>query len=1247
MSWNPFRPFTFGSRPMRTTKFCGASVLVAGVTTSSASAAPRSDLDFGRPRSQPEAERGLRSRFHRMYRRVSADSVPGSKAPQRAGDLAALAGGHPVSAAEADARLMNAALVHVLPRLKGIQDAGTLARAEAVVSGLLVLEQRCAFAAEHGISIERVLSALRDRCANMPMPQALVDAESLVRELNACLDPGDAREKPSRTALARTALLLVMPALCAQPWDMPNQTGLHKRMASHWTATNLAIQLAGLDAQFAGRPGYAFDRLFSVLCNHARILEFGRSEADLERALAGLGAMVAAVQEAIEPGWMAKYPAPLREGMRILCDGSALNALVGIDSEFDKAIVSLRNDLAGSDDAKEFVKQQFELAQARARMVRAFDRAGVPRPVEVLRGLKMDAALVAGMVNRLGSHAKDVGLVIMGVYLREQDIANSDFVQGMQGRISAAKEEAEARITENTPADAAARLFARRQFSADNNSTKENLRKAYREIDDGLGVPRDRELLRALQSRADALKDPGVIGPDLIDKLGLTGFDLEHVRQLERQGLSSAAEARTALAIVQKSLDVWRADHGPQRMRDEGLLDVLRTKRQEDRAGALSEALLAKHAAALKTVRSNPRGTRLAGDARRDIVRAAIAHLVPSERDLRKEPGIPGKTGMPVLASFSPSLDAVQGVLTSWGVREDMRPEIDEQIGERITTDTLAGWVQDAGLLDPASGTAVQFKASRKPVVLPQDDEAARRLAIRVAVRAAIVDHVSAALPGTKADLSVIRALLAQRGLGKDGEVNAIITEELSAPLTPAKLAEWALVDSLEKVEIGTRVKVNANERIKVSTGLFGDSLGVGVRAGVGRMTGVDFGNPGDPGGSFEVVMRAGVDARLGVDVSAPLLNISKQLGLRLGVVGAADVSGFRNSGVVLRCKTSKDQQAVTRKMLEAPKIGFDELADVENIMFLSEVQGSGEIGGGVQATLQPSDAGFSWDDVRRSQFMLGARLTAHKGGQYTRARTVNNNVSISRDEMVSFSRIAATATAGLKLKTTEGDQPNMTASMLEAGVSLDMIEKRRLRLARREDGKVFDAEAFDQSFVSGSSAVELVNKLGGPVFERAMQLLEGDHPDLSPEVAAMVQDVQSDITGLIRDIRANELSSIAWKLDPNAGLYPGNSAVEQSNAARDHRVHTGGIRQDKASAARLKKEADRIFEDRSRYNFARAAVIPTVDTQASRNYLLGMLENSKTTYAESLPVEIKLYAEELVKLAVRARREIQYGLVK
>ena len=62
-------------------------------------------------------------------------------------------------------------------------------------------------------------------------------------------------------------------------------------------------------------------------------------------------------------------------------------------------------------------------------------------------------------------------------------------------------------------------------------------------------------------------------------------------------------------------------------------------------------------------------------------------------------------------------------------------------------------------------------------------------------------------------------------------------------------------------------------------------------------------------------------------------------------------------------------------------------------------------------------------------------------------------------------------------------------------------------------------------------------------------------------------------------------------------------------------------------------------------YNPARVAAISVVDETRTTSYLLGLFETQQVITAESLPVEIKLYAKELYALAAQARKEQRYGV--
>ncbi|MRD48879.1 hypothetical protein GHT07_16450 [Caenimonas koreensis DSM 17982] len=1131
MTWDRCKRTFYGS----------LGVIVAAQSRSSASSARRNELDLGRvqPACRPNGDRSIGRRVLRAFRRQRNGPVPGAQPLAPAPDASVLAGARIVSAEQAKLRLMQAELARALPMLHARADADCQARADAIAGRLVALEQLCVAAGEPGLFIERILSELRNRWADVPLSQALAQVDAFVLELATCLGKNPPGEKPAREEIARAAIILAMPGLHSIDEDGPPHDRL-TRLKNNQMLIDVAQQLAALDVVFAfedkpakdgkriPRPGYAFDRLFSALCNHARILELGRDEGSVEHALSGLEVMIGTLSDSIGPNR----------------DGYELNALIGIDTSLDMTIASLRIDrvtavmvahphpsdgtVSAADAAKDLVERECELARARNRLMRAFDRAGVKRPAEVLRGLKMDPALVAGLARQLGKKAKQVGLAIMGVYLREQDIGACESGKRMLRCIEAAKAASSKRIEQGNLSST--QVWSQRNF------------------------------LRAIEPRANALRPCDDLPEELVASLDMIGISPNHVLQLEKQGLSSAAEAYATLEVLQKSLDGWVADGGMRHMESQGLLDMLRTRRQEERAVTLGETMFA-NLLQPDGLLPSQKSTRV----RRDLARAAVLHLIPDA--MKPPPGLVGSP-LPLFARFRPDAAAVQAVLAEWGVAEDLTKEIELAVQDDVTHTTLALWADEAG-------------------VLPEDKAA----------------------PPKRVDFEGDRA------------------------------ARSALVDSLADVKIGSRVKMTAVKRVKLSAGLLGDTVGVNVRASAARMRGVDFGNPGDPGGSWEIVLRSGGDFKIGADATLPLLALPSAVGVKVGPTASADVSAQAFNGVVLRCKTQQAYQRVAKAIVLNPSIDFAALEDVDSIMFLHDVQGAAELGAGVQAIVKPGSGELDWGSAASSRALLGARAGGNIGVQHTRTIYENNKGHIQRDETVAFGRLAATASIGMAVKVEGQDMPGLVVPAVELNAKVEMLSKERLRLFAGPDGKVLDAEAFNQSYVGGGdSAVDQVKKLGGPVFERTMEYFERESPA-----------VYRNIVELISDVRANELTSLAWQLDRRAGFAQGNALVERSNAVRDHRVHAGGdkggIRADRAEAARLKREANAIFRNKQNYNIARVADIAVVDTVQTKSYLFGLFESSQTVYAEALPVEIKLYAQDLLNLAVRARKEIGLGV--
>lgn len=483
-----------------------------------------------------------------------------------------------------------------------------------------------------------------------------------LRELQSRLGEG-------RMGVVKAALMLALPAMPDSP-----------------ATQQLVAQLVALDRLFAtdasGRPraGYDFGRLLAALCNRARIRELGGSPGGMEKAVAGLTALAATVADALGDG----------RDEHAIADGYELNALVGLDNDLDTVVAEVRKEcvarcMGGAGEAGELVKLEGELARARIRLVHALDRAGVPRPVEVLLGVKMDATLLRALTQKLGPRAREVGLALMAVYLAQRHVEDCAGAARLRGLISHELDRRSALVAEGLRAPLAD-AEAQRAVAAEGQVHHGEIRRLQARLASlqpaGRREPEARFGLDAVTVAALGIPDDMLRGPDELARRGddsgaaalrrhnaVCGAEL-----MERKGLASTGEVAAALSAVHDVAQPWLARGGPEALRKEGVLDMLKTVRQEDRAVAFGERL-----------RDKP------GRSDLEAVRAAMLHQITVAKGER--PVTPHVHDVPIAA------DAVRATLQDWGVEG---PGLDELIAREshggLTVEKLGVWAKDAAL---------------------------------------------------------------------------------------------------------------------------------------------------------------------------------------------------------------------------------------------------------------------------------------------------------------------------------------------------------------------------------------------------------------------------------------------------------------------------------------------------------------------------------------------------------------------
>jgi hypothetical protein len=553
-------------------------------------------------------------------------------------------------------------------------------------------------------------------------------------------------------------------------------------------------------------------------------------------------------------------------------------------------------------------------------------------------------------------------------------------------------------------------------------------------------------------------------------------------------------------------------------------------------------------------------------------------------------------------------------------------------------------------LLSGSTGAQVAIR-------LAEENDVARREIVRDAVRAAILEHVRELRPSaTEAGVRAIKRTLLEWGVSEDAGVLAdVVVKELEGGLTPEKLQAWSddvaaaqarreLVDALATPRIGTRVRMTKADRGRVQTGTLGALIGVNAKLAAGRDEVMEFAYGGD---AYEMIFRRGFDGEGSAEGSFPLVGILNGI-LKIGPFAGLRAAGHRlGDGVTLRFTSPAEEQRVADRLLRNGKIDFDDLAEADNIMLVRERLGALDGTGGIQAVLNPANAEFGTDGADKIGLVAGVRALVGAGVQGVISVAENNKGSVRRSEGAVSGKAGATASTGTLIGANEQDQHDrVVLSAAEAGVAVAEIGKRKAKLVTGPDGLVMrGTEKMRQAF--GLKAFEAIQRLRGPEFDRAMALLQQQQP----QVHAAIQTI-------VADHRTNEMASVAWVLDPNAGAYAANTHRMSSLAVRDHRAGAGILakpalisrhpRGDEALARRLWRKGDDVLANDVSYNFGRVATVSVKDQSETKTHFdigIAAAATTNSVAAESIPAEVRLVVGELLKIVATARREALYGV--
>jgi len=426
--------------------------------------------------------------------------------------------------------------------------------------------------------------------------------------------------------------------------------------------------------------------------------------------------------------------------------------------------------------------------------------------------------------------------------------------------------------------------------------------------------------------------------------------------------------------------------------------------------------------------------------------------------------------------------------------------------------------------------------------------------------------------------------------------------------------AKAALLNSLDTLPAGSKVKLTVGNRVEMQTGSIpvdpAGIMGVNVKLARGTMEGMEISRGGD---GYELVLRDGWDGKVGVDLSAKLWK-AEGVGLNASLTVGLEGSGYRTAGVALRFPNTpagKDAlKATLDNLLNKGSLGSRDLSRAAGIMPLVESKLAGKFGvTGKLGVAVP----------KTGELGLSAGLALSRAGvTYVAA---NTNMEIRKGEVETS--IALTGTAGLRFSA--GDVQLWKEDNKKFGVGLVDVQasgstawvyKTKSKEVRGGDGLVRSGEHVAQMVSPPAGKHGAIGRMGGEKFTALMTKYERDNPALAGAISELVSHAGN-----------NDMISLVSALDERA-MAAANDKLQQAKALRDGQVAAPSMQDAAAQATKLEAEAQALIDDPKNYTLAKIQLIPTQEhlTSLSATNLYFVKWNSYVEdKGEFVAAEIKL----------------------
>ena len=411
-----------------------------------------------------------------------------------------------------------------------------------------------------------------------------------------------------------------------------------------------------------------------------------------------------------------------------------------------------------------------------------------------------------------------------------------------------------------------------------------------------------------------------------------------------------------------------------------------------------------------------------------------------------------------------------------------------------------------------------------------------------------------------------------------------------TAPPPPSSIlghrTRSALMDAVDQMQVGTRVKVNEGGGVQLQTGNIpvAPAATLNAKVAVGQLGALDVARVSD---GYELVVRRGWEGKVGAEAAGGISGVPV---VKLQAYGGLEGAGARLAGVSLKFGNDaggrEALKVVLDKLFSGQELSARELSSARQILPVVESRYGGKAYVGVKAGVSIAGETFA-DKAGSATLGGGAAIQASLGHNVLVQTFENTNLRVFKKDRETAIELSGVARLQLGLGFTGADASTSAASdavALQAATSVSVKTR------------VSDVYGSDGLLKPATTRQNQVHPPRGPLKWAAVEAAGGK--SFTTALGNLAPAKRDELQKLVSAAGSNDMFSVTYTLDP-AAMNRANDCLMQASALRER---GGGSPVERQAAAKLEKQAQDILDDDTNFRPSRFQLIATQDTMTTIN---------------------------------------------